>query len=415
MIKIYNFELKNGLKVYYLFNPLSLISFVQLWYHIGSAQEKKEKNGITHLIEHLFFKGTKEIKAEEYSRIIQKEGGICNAFTSEEKVCFYETIPTNKLELVLKMESDRMENLDITEDVFLNEKKVVLEEYKERIQNQPIIKPLIKIRNEIFGEHPFSMDPAGNEETISNIRYADIIEFYNDYFHPKNASLILTSSHKIDELKEIVEKYFGKILKIGKIPSPIPKIEKPEKEYAEAKIPLKANMFSKTFFMEKRNEYYFPLHILHNLLGAQEDSLLKKEIQEKKFYVLQAGTFPFFSNSGILFLFFSLHLPIFKKYNFIKLIDKILKEKVKEVLNKEKFEELKGRLIIQMISSLHGTEKIGSYFAECIISRGNPENFFSDYEAIKKLKIEDIFYTLEKLKNSPSCTVLLKGSICQKG
>lgn len=414
MIKISEFKLNNGLKVYYLFNPKSLISFVQLWYHIGSAQEEKEKNGIVHLLEHLFFKGTKEVPAEQFSRIIQKCGGTSNAFTSEEKVCFYETIPTEKLELVLKMEADRMVNLNLTEEKFKDEKKVILEEYKERIQNQPIVKPLIKIRKEIFGEHPFSRDPAGNEETISNIKFEDVLNYYNDFFHPENCSIILASSIDIENIKNLIEIFFAKLEKKGKKPEPIPPFKKPQKEYVETKIPLKATIFSKAYFLEKREEDFFPLNILHNLLGSQDNSILKKEIQEKKFFVLMAGTFPFFTNAGTLFLFFSMHLPFFKKYNFESIIEDLLKNKVKIVLNKEKFEELKGRLLVQLISSLHGTEKMGLYFSDCIISRENPNLFFEDLDRIKNLKIENVLNSLEKLLNSPTCSVLLKGSIWQK-
>lgn len=414
MIKNYKFKLENGLEVHYLQNSKSLISFIQLWYHFGSAQEKKEKNGITHLLEHLFFKGTKEIPSEEYSRIIQREGGICNAFTSEEKVCFYETIPTEKIELAIKMEADRMENLEITEEKFINEKKVVLEEYKERIQNQPLVPPLIKIRKEVFGEHPFSMDPAGCQETIKNISFEDVQYFYENYFCPENSTLIIVSSKDFDYVKDTVEKYFGKIKKNGKKPFPIPPLEKPGVEYAEEKIPLKASAFSIAYFMKKKEENYFPLNLLNQLIGGDEDSFLKKEVQEKRFYVLQAGTFPIFSSSGYLFLLYSLHLPFIKKYNLLKILEDFLKNKIKKVLNENKFEELKGRILINLLSSLHGTEKVGLYFADCIISRGNVEYFFKDYENLKNLKIERVFETLEELLCSPSCKVLLKGSLWQK-
>jgi len=414
VIKINFFELKNGLKIYYLFNPNSLISFLQVWYHFGSAQEEAEKNGIAHLIEHIFFKGTEEIEETEYSRLIQREGGSCNAFTSEEKICFYETIPTEKLEMIIKMEADRMKNLKITEEKFEKEKKVVMEEFKERIQNQPIVKPLIEVRKDVFGDHPFSRDPAGNIETINNIKFEDVINYYENYFHPKNCTLIIVSSKDFEEAKEIIEKHFGNIEKKGKIPLPIPPLSKPAKEYVEKKIPIKATVFSKTYFLPKKEEFFFPLNLLHNLIGGDEDSILKREIQEEKFYVLQAGTFPFFSNSGTLFLFFSLHLPFIKKYNFLKKIDDLYKNKIKEILNDKKFEELKGRMAISLLSSLNGSEKIGLYLADCIISRGSPDHFFNDLKNIENLKIEEVFKTLEFLKEAPSCEVLLKGSLWKK-
>lgn len=414
MIKNYFFNLKNGLKVHYLFNPSSLISFVQVWFGFGSSQERKEKNGITHLVEHLYFKGTKEIPREEFSRIIQKEGGICNGFISEERVCFYETIPSEKLEMVLKMEADRMQNLEITEEKFKSEKKVVLEEYKERIENQPIVAPLIKIRKEIFGEHPFSMDPAGNMETISNINFEDILDYYNNYFTPENSTLIIVSSREFEYIKSEVEKYFGEIDKKGLAPKEIPPLKEPAKNYLEVHIPVKASVFSIAYFMEKKEKNHFPLTILHNLIGGDEDSFLKREVQEKKFYVLQAGTFPFFTKFGDLFIFYSLHLPFFKKYNFKQILEEFLNNKIEKYLNNEKFEELKGRILIDLISSLNGTERQGLYFANCIISRGNPEYFFSDYEKIKNLKREEVFETLKELLNSPSCSALLKGSLWKK-
>lgn len=412
MISLEKFNLENGLEVYYLYNSQSKCSFLQLWFHVGVFQEEKEKNGITHLLEHLFFKGTDKIKAEEFSRIIQKEGGNCNAFTTEEKVCFYETVPAEKLELIFELEADRMVNLNFSEEDFLKEKKVVLEEYKERIENQPILKPLLKIKKEIFGDHPFSMDPLGDEKTIENIKYEDVKEYYNDFFTPSNCTFIIVSSLEISRVKELLKKYFEGIKKEGKMPKELPKIERPKKDFFEEKIPIKASAYVKAYFIEKREELYFPLILLHHFLGAEEDSLLKKEIQEKKFYVFQAGTFPFFTSAGYIFVFFSLHLPFLKKYNFPEKINEFLKNK--NFYSNEKFEKIKGRFLINTISSLSGSEKQGLYLSDCIILRGSPESFFLDFEKIRKLKFEEFLNAIEVLNSSPSCEVFLKGNLWKK-
>ncbi len=414
MISLEKFILKNGLRAYYLFNPKSLISFLQVWYNIGSAQEEEEKSGILHLLEHLFFKGTKEVPPEEFTKIIQKNGGICNAFTSEERVCFYESIPQEKLELIIKLEADRMENLNLNEEVFLKEKSVVLEEYKEMVENKPLMKPFIRLRKEIFGDHPFSRDPIGNEFTIKNITLEDVKNYYNDFFHPKNCIIILVSSIHKENVYEILERHFGKISKEVKKPKEIPPFHRPKKDYFEEKIPIKANFYSKIYFLKKEEKYDFPLLILHNLLGAEEDSLLSSKIDRKKFYVLKTGTFPFFSKNLYLFLFYSMHLPILKKYNFLKIIENLMEKELYEKLNEEKLMELKGRLFIQRIASLHGTEKQGLYLSDCIITRENPDAFFEDSDKIKKIKRDDIFECLEKMKSSPSCEIFLKGSLWKK-
>ena len=205
------FQLKNGLRVIVIENSRAPVVSQMIWYNVGSIDEKFGKSGLAHFLEHLMFKGTKKYPSGYYSKYISKNGGTENAFTSFDYTAYYQIVPTEHLEKIVELEADRMINLTLTDEQVETEKKVILEERYQRIDSKPSAILDESIRKSLFPNHTYGTPIIGWEHEIKALTIDDVRKFYNDYYNPKNAILILSGDVSLKKAKEYSEKYFGKI------------------------------------------------------------------------------------------------------------------------------------------------------------------------------------------------------------
>ncbi len=205
------FKLENGLQVIVIENSRAPVVSQMIWYNVGSIDEKFGKSGLAHFLEHLMFKGTKKYPSGYYSKYISKNGGTENAFTSFDYTAYYQIVPTEHLEKIVELEADRMINLTLTDEQVETEKKVILEERYQRIDSKPSAILDESIRKSLFPNHTYGTPIIGWEHEIKALTIDDVRKFYNDYYNPKNAILILSGDVSLKKAKEFSKKYFGKI------------------------------------------------------------------------------------------------------------------------------------------------------------------------------------------------------------
>ena len=213
-IEYEKYKLKNGLEVILHKNDnLPLVS-VNIWYKVGSANEVKGKTGLAHLFEHMMFQGSQNVPKEMHFRYIQEAGGTLNGSTTFDRTNYYEKVPSNFLELVLWLESDRMGYLlpALTQEKLNNQKDVVSNERLERYDNQPYGLAWELIITNLFpAGHPYSWPTIGFMDDIKSYSIEDVTNFFRKYYSPANASLVVTGSFDNLMTKELIEKYFGSI------------------------------------------------------------------------------------------------------------------------------------------------------------------------------------------------------------
>lgn len=207
---IVKFTTKSGLKCVLLNKPDSLISSINLAYKVGSKNEKKGKTGIAHLLEHLMFEGTKNLERGLFDKMISQEGGTNNAYTTYDYTAYTMTLPADKLELAIWLESDRMYNLNLTQEALDNQKSVVIEEIKQTVHNRPYaIWREVLAKNAFSEKSSYSWEVAGSIEDVANFELSDLEGFYNTYYSPENAFLSIVGNINLEETKELIEKYFN--------------------------------------------------------------------------------------------------------------------------------------------------------------------------------------------------------------
>jgi zinc protease len=206
------FTLPNGLQVVVLPSRRAPIVTQVLVYKVGSADEIQGQTGIAHFLEHMMFKGTGVLAAGEFSRTVARNGGRDNAFTSFDMTGYHQTIASDRLELVMRMEADRMVNLRILGEELRPERQVVLEERRMRVDNVPAELLDEAVREQLFGRHkPYSMPTAGYADDVKKLSANDLAAFYRRYYSPGNAVLIVAGDTTAEAVRKLAEKYYGPI------------------------------------------------------------------------------------------------------------------------------------------------------------------------------------------------------------
>src|SRR5213082_991020 len=183
--------LPNGLTVVMEEDHSTPIVHVQLWYHVGSKNEKPGRTGFAHLFEHLMFKGSKNVQPEAHTSYVASVGGQSNAYTTDDETVFWETLPSQYLPLALWLEGDRMATLRIDKDTFTNERQVVKEERRMRVDNQPYGRLNEIIYDQAFLVHPYKHATIGSMEDLEAASIDDVRDFYRTYYVPSNATLTI--------------------------------------------------------------------------------------------------------------------------------------------------------------------------------------------------------------------------------
>lgn len=205
------FNLPNGLQVVLVENHRVPAIVQMVWYRIGAADEPRGKSGIAHFLEHLMFKGTPTVPPGQFSRLVARQGGRDNAFTTQDYTAYYQVVAADQLEMVMRMESDRMSNLVLTDALVTPERDVVLEERRARIENSPAAQLGEAMSAVMYFNHPYRIPTIGWESEIRGLGTKDAVDFYKAHYTPGNAVLIVAGDVTLDQLKPLAEKYYGPI------------------------------------------------------------------------------------------------------------------------------------------------------------------------------------------------------------
>lgn len=275
-LPVYETVLDNGLKVLLLENHKTPIVSFQVWYGVGSRNEHLGNTGISHLTEHLMFRGTKKYGPKEFSRLVRRNGGNENAFTSQDYTAYFENIAKDRLEILLDLESDRMINLDVDREAFQTERDVVMEERRLRTEDDPVSSLFEEMDSMAFRCHPYMWPIIGWMGDINRTTYEDFMDYYRMHYKPNRATAIVVGSFDPNEILSGIEKYFGPIGS-GPYTEPVICEEPPQRGekrfYLEREAQLAYTLMG-YHVPNFRNEDSFALELLSLIIGHGKSSRL---------------------------------------------------------------------------------------------------------------------------------------------
>ncbi len=278
------FELENGLKVVVIENHRAPIAMQMVWYRVGAADEKPGESGLAHFLEHLLFKGTKTVKPGEFSRKIARIGGRENAFTSHDYTAYYQTVAAHEIEMVMKLEADRMQNLVLSDEVVMPERDVVLEERRTRTDNSPAAQ-LGEQRNRIlYLNHPYGRPVIGWMSEIQALTTEKALAFYRKHYAPNNAMLIVAGDVTAEHVRALAEKYYGPVPR-RMIPARVRPKEPPQRaqrrvilESEQVRQPAWSRVYLAPSFATAEKERAYALEVLSQVLGGGSTSRLYRTL-----------------------------------------------------------------------------------------------------------------------------------------
>ncbi len=282
--QVQEFVLDNGLKVLLLEDHKSPAVTFQVWYRVGARNEKDGKSGLAHFLEHMMFKGTPHTGPEEYSRIIAKNGGRSNAFTSSDVTVYFATMSREKIGIEIDLEADRMANALLGEKYFEPEKKVIQEERRMRTEDNPAA-ALGEVASAVaYTIHPYRRPIVGWMQDIENLERQDLVDFYKLYYAPNNAYIVMVGDFSTEQALEKIKTAFGKI---PRGPEP-PKVSAEEPEQRgerrvilkkEAELPLVLAFYHAP---NLENPDSFALDLLSVVLAGGKSSRLHHDLVYQK-------------------------------------------------------------------------------------------------------------------------------------
>jgi zinc protease len=283
--------LANGMKVVFLEDHSTPIVHTEIWYHVGSKNERPGRTGFAHLFEHMMFKGSKNVEPEGHPSWISSIGGQSNAYTTEDATVFWETTPAQYLPLVLWLEADRLASLRIEEDVFKTEREVVKEERRMRIDNQPYGRLNELIYDHAFTVHPYKHPTIGSMKDLEAASINDVRDFFRTYYVPANATVVLVGDFETKDAQELVTRYLGRVPKSERVvPRDIPKEPPQTKERRitlEESWPLPAVVVAHHITFDGDPDSY-PLHIASKVLSDGQSSRIQRKLVYEKQLALAA-------------------------------------------------------------------------------------------------------------------------------
>ena len=284
-------KLANGLQVVLLEDHSTPIVHAEIWYHVGSKNERPGRTGFAHLFEHMMFKGSKNVEPEGHPSWISSVGGQSNAYTTEDATVFWQTFPAQYLPLVLWLEADRMASLRIEEKVFQTEREVVKEERRMRVENQPYGRLNEIIYDQAFTTHPYKHPTIGSMNDLEAASVDDVRDFFRTYYVPENATLVLVGDFDTKEAAGLVTQYLGRVPKASRpVPRDIPKEPPQTKErrvLLEENWPLPAVVVAHHITFDGHPDSY-PLHVASKVLSDGQSSRIHKSLVYEKQIALAA-------------------------------------------------------------------------------------------------------------------------------
>jgi predicted Zn-dependent peptidase len=403
--KFYKTTLKNKLEVIAIpMNKGSNVITSNIYYKVGSRNEILGKTGIAHMLEHMNFKSTKNLKEGEFDKIVKSLGGVDNASTGFDYTHYFIKTSSEYLNKTFELFSEVMANLKLSEEEFQRERKVVYEERLWRVDNNPLGYLYFRLFNNAYIYHPYHWTPIGFKDDILNWSINDIREFHKTYYQPKNAFLLVAGDIDPDEVFKSAEKYFSGIKNKRKIPDVHQKEPKLDgNKFIEIKRQTQLDIIAIAYHIpDFSHKDQVALSAYSEILSGGKSGVLREKLINKKSLVNEVYAYNMELKDPGVFLSLAVINPgvdplkVEKEIKKILLNTRVTKKDLEKVKNQTKFD------FITHLESSSGVSNIyGDYFA-----KGDITPLLEYEERINSLTIEDI----ERIKNyfENGVTVLLR-------
>ena len=408
-IEFTEYDLDNGLHVIlHQDNSIPIVT-VSIMYHVGSKNENPNRTGFAHFFEHLLFEGSENIERGEYSKYVEEAGGSLNANTSYDRTYYFETLPSNQLELGLWLESERLLHAKVDQKGIETQRAVVKEEKSQTMDNRPYGRLLMETMKRAFKEHPYKWPIIGSIEHLDAAQEADYVNFYKKYYVPNNAVLSIAGDIDIEATKILVEKYYGTIPR-GKGEIERPSIVEPplggevvDTVYDNIQLPAVVLGYR---IPGQGTEDYYAVSMLGQLLSQGQSSRLYRTMVDDQQLALAVASVPLpLEDPGINLAFGITNMGV-DPTTLIEGMTAEIERTQNELISDEEFQKLRNQVENNFVSSNSRVAGIAESLANYHMYYGDANLINTELERYLSVTKEDIMRVAKKYMSNDNRVVL---------
>lgn len=401
-VEFEEYDLDNGMHVILHKDNAAPVVTTSVMYHVGAKDEQPDRTGMAHFFEHLLFEGTKNIKKGEWFKLVSSNGGKNNANTTDDRTYYYEVFPSNKLELGLWMESERLLHPIIGQDGVDTQNEVVKEEKRLRVDNQPYSRFLENVKKNMFKKHPYKGTTIGKMKHLDDATLEEFLAFNKKFYVPNNATLVVAGDIDINTTKKMIQDYFGPIPRGKDIERSFPK-EDPITSQINAKaydpnIQIPAIIAAyRTPSMKTRDSRV--LDMVSSYLSSGKSSILYKKLVDTKKMALQAGAINMSQEDYGTYILFGLPLGKTKLDDIIKEIDEEVVKMQTELISEKAYQKLQNKFENRFVNSNSSAEGIANSLARYNVLFGDTNLINTEIDIYRSITREEIREVAKKYLN----------------
>jgi len=408
------FTLSNGLQVAFLQLDTAPVVAVQVWYHVGSKDEPRDRRGSAHMFEHMMFKGTEHVRPEAHAQMLNGIGGYVNAQTDEDATHFINTVPSDYLDFAVELEAERMRHLMFRKDMIDGEREVVKEEIRQR-ENNPIQKGVKRFMEIAFAKHPYSWDAGGDLKDLDATTGDDLKKFYDAYYEPNNAMLVVVGKSTSAAVKASAEKWLGKVAKAGDPPRPARDAQEPIQSVKRKETVAPSQVGIEIIgwhIPPAKDKDIYALQVASIILGAGDSSRIKVRIKSvdpktKKPLGLDGGMEALVHEEPGMLLGLGVYLdPTQGAALESAIYDEVDKLAAKGPATDE-LRKAKNQVQAAFVFGLEHAQGLAEAIGRSWVNTGDPSSFLRDVDNVEKVSAADVQRVAKRYLTPDKSTVVV--------
>ena len=401
-VEFEEYDLDNGMHVILHQDNSAPVVTTAVMYHVGAKDEQPDRTGMAHFFEHLLFEGTQNIGKGEWFKLVSSNGGRNNANTTDDRTYYYEIFPSNKLELGLWMESERLLHPIIGQDGVDTQNEVVKEEKRLRVDNQPYSRFLENVKKNIFKKHPYKGTTIGKMKHLDAATLEEFLAFNKKFYVPNNATLVVAGDINVDTTKKMIQDYFG----------PIPRgaaIERTIAQEDPITTPISAKAYDpniqipaiitayRTPSMKTRDSRV--LDMVSSYLSSGRSSILYKKLVDTKKMTLPVGAINLSQEDYGTYILYGLPQGETKLSDIVKEIDEEIVKMQTELISEKAYQKLQNKFENNFVNSNSSVDGIANSLARYNVLFGDTNLINTEIDIYRSITREEIRAVAKKYLN----------------
>lgn len=406
--------LGNGLRIAVLRIEAAPVVSVQMWYRAGSKDERRDRRGSAHMFEHIMFQGSKHVRAEAHAQFVNGVGGYLNAQTDEDATHYFNTLPADYLDFAVRLEAERMRNLLFRPEMIAREREVVKEEIRQQ-DNAPLAKGFLRFLDIAYTKHPYAWTAGGHAKDLDATTPEDLKQFYDTYYQPNNALLVVVGKTTLDAVKASAERYFGAIPRAAEPPRPSSQAVEPPQTTKRREVvePGAIGLALVGFHIPAAKERdIYALQVASIVLGAGESSRLKVRLKSndpktKRPYGLDGGVEAVVREEPGMLVALGVYLEQAQGEG----VEAAILEEIAKLAaagpTADELRKAKNQVQSGFLFSLENAQGLGQAIGRSWILVGDPGAFLRDVDEIEKLTAADVARAAKQYLAADRATIVV--------